>query len=326
MLSPALFAVYLDGLLLELRQLKVGCQIGGWWCGATCFADDLFLLAPSRTAAEMMLETCENYAQRHNLEYSTDPNPSKSKSKCIYFSGKARNVQLPDPLQLNGEDLPWVATAEHLGHTLHQDCTMDQDARVKRAKFIDKTCELRETFDFAHPEQVIKAAQVYASDAYGSMLYNFSSNASESFFKSWNTFVKLAWNVPRDTYTYIVENLLANNFSSLKKQILSRYTTFFQSLFTSASKEVRHLARIVSRDARSTVYQNVKLIEQISGLSPWDCSKCQITENILKAVIPGNNEWRLSLLKKMLATRMENESNMEDTETLSKMIDSLCNS
>jgi hypothetical protein len=164
----------------------------------------------------MMLETCENYAQRHNLEYSTDPNPSKSKSKCIYFSGKARNVQLPDPLQLNGEDLPWVATAEHLGHTLHQDCTMDQDARVKRAKFIDKTCELREIFDFAHPEQVIKAAQVYASDAYGSMLYNFSSNASESFFKSWNTFVKLAWNVPRDTYTYIVENLLANNFSSLK--------------------------------------------------------------------------------------------------------------
>ena len=119
---------------------------------------------------------------------------------------------------------------------------------------------------------------------------------------------------------------MANNFSSLKKQILSRYTTFFQSLFTSASKEVRHLARIVSRDARSTVYQNVKLIEQISGLSPWDCSKCQITENILKAVIPGNNEWRLSLLKKMLATRMENESNMEDTEKLSKMIDSLCNS
>jgi hypothetical protein len=58
------------------------------------------------------------------------------------------------PLQLNGEDFPWVATAEHLGHTLH--CTMDQDARVKRAKFIDKTCELREKFDFAHPEQVIK--------------------------------------------------------------------------------------------------------------------------------------------------------------------------
>ena len=91
-LSPALFAVYLDDLLLELRQLKVGCQVGGWWYGATCFADDLFLLAPSRSAAEMMLKTCENYAQKHYWVYSNDPdhlgwlaeisggqNPSKNK-------------------------------------------------------------------------------------------------------------------------------------------------------------------------------------------------------------------------------------------------------
>ena len=58
MLSPARFAVYLDDLLMELKQLKFGCQVGGWWYGATCFADDLFLLAPSRSAAEMMLKTC----------------------------------------------------------------------------------------------------------------------------------------------------------------------------------------------------------------------------------------------------------------------------
>ena len=89
---------------------------------------------------------------------------------------------LPDPLQLNGVNLPWVASADHLGHSLHQDCTMEQDSKVKRAKFIDKTCELRETFDFAHPELIIKAAQIYASDAYGFMLYDLSSNSSESFY------------------------------------------------------------------------------------------------------------------------------------------------
>ena len=53
-LSPTLFAVYLDGLLQQLRELGVGCHLGGWWYGAACFADDLFLLAPSRTAAVMM--------------------------------------------------------------------------------------------------------------------------------------------------------------------------------------------------------------------------------------------------------------------------------
>ena len=97
-LSPTLFAVYLDGLLLQLRQLGVGCHVGGWWYGAACFADDLFLLAPSRTSAAMMLDTCEQYALQHNLQFSTDPNPAKSKSKCIYFTGAARNVTLPAPL------------------------------------------------------------------------------------------------------------------------------------------------------------------------------------------------------------------------------------
>ena len=230
------------------------------------------------------------------------------------------------PLKLNGVDLPWVASADHLGHILHQDCTMDQDSKVKRAKFIDKTCELRETFSFAHPEIVIKAAQVYASDAYGFMLYDLTSNTSESFFSCWNTFVKLAWNVPRSTYTFVVDNLLASHFSSLKKQILSRYTTFFQSLFTSASKEVRHLVRIVSRDAKSTVYKNVKFIENICGLSPWDHPKLKILESFPKARVPDNNEWRLPMLKKMLEIRLEKDSSMENTDDLSKMIDSLCNS
>ena len=324
-LSPTLFAVYLDGLLLQLRQLGVGCHVGGWWYGATCFADDLFLLAPSRTAAVMMLETCQQYALQHNLQFSTDPDPAKSKSKCIYFTGRARNVILPDPLQLFGEELPWVDSALHLGHTLSKDCTMDQDARCKRAQFIDRTSDIRETFSFAHPNQIIKAGQVYASDAYGFMLYDLSSQSSQSYLKSWNTFVKLAWNVPLNTYTYIVENCLAENFVSLKKQIYSRYVKFFQNLFTSSSKEVRHLARIVSRDARSTVFRNVQFLLDTSGLSPWDFANWRIVQKIDNSPVPPNNGWRMSLLLKLLATRSEKKASLEDCKQITLMIDSLCN-
>ena len=74
-LSPTLFSVYLDELLGQLRQLGVGCHVGGWWYGAVCYADDLMLLAPTRTAAAMMLECCEEYAAVHNLQFSTDPSP-----------------------------------------------------------------------------------------------------------------------------------------------------------------------------------------------------------------------------------------------------------
>ena len=46
-LSPVLFSVYLDDLLKELRNLQLGCHIGGYWFGCFGFADDLILLSPN---------------------------------------------------------------------------------------------------------------------------------------------------------------------------------------------------------------------------------------------------------------------------------------
>ena len=91
----------------ELRSLGVGCYIGDKFFGAVGFADDIILLAPSRGAMELMLSTCEKFAKYHNLLFSTDPVPSKSKTKCLFMCGKTNNVKYPAPLQLYGVDLPY---------------------------------------------------------------------------------------------------------------------------------------------------------------------------------------------------------------------------
>ena len=141
-LSPVLFSVYLDDLLKQLRGLQLGCHIGGYWFGGCGYADDLILLAPNREVLQRMLLVCQNYAGEHNLVFSTDPVPAKSKTKCVYFCGRPGNVRYPDPVQLDGKDLPWVESADHLGHTLHQMTNMQKDCQRARAKFIDKTVQL----------------------------------------------------------------------------------------------------------------------------------------------------------------------------------------
>ena len=115
------------------------------------------------------------------------------------------NVVYPPPVELDGKQLPWVVSAEHLGHTLHQLVTMDQDARIKRAKFIDRSVDIRDQLSFAHPDQILKAIEVYCCDGYGSMLWSLSSDTAESYFKAWNTAVKLVYHVPRNSFTYLVE-------------------------------------------------------------------------------------------------------------------------
>ena len=230
-LSPALFSLYMDELLQQLRELGVGCYIGGVFYGAAMYADDLVLLAPCRSALQEMLSVCEKYAEQHNLVFSTDPDPEKSKSKCIYMVGKVRGgrVQFPNPVKLKGLYLPWVSKANHLGHILTQDCSMEEDARARRMMFISDSTDIREQFGWAHPRQVLEAVRVYTSSFYGSMLYDLYGEEAAMIYRCWNTAVKLVWNVPRNTNTFLVEN-------SVRRNLLTRYTMYCKNLLHKSSK------------------------------------------------------------------------------------------
>ena len=135
------------------------------------YADDILLLAPTRGAMQLMLDTCEDYAARHNIMFSTDTNPSKSKTKCIFVTGPKRNLSKPAPLTLCGRDLPWVSTATHLGHELHESGLMEYDAGIKKAIFVKQSVEVREAFGFAIPIDIVSAMKVYCSSFYECMLW-----------------------------------------------------------------------------------------------------------------------------------------------------------
>ena len=182
----------------------------------------------------------------------------------------------PAPVQLNGRDLPYVTSAAHLGNELTQACNMEQDCRMKRANYIDKTVSIRDTFSFAEPEQVLQAIEKYCGDHYGAMLWPFDSDITGQYFRCWSTAVKLVWDVPRGCHTYLVENLLAANFVSTRQQILSRYVKFFKNLRSSRSKEVALVANIVARDMGSVTSRNLELIRTETGLNPWSATPAQL--------------------------------------------------
>ena len=278
-LSPVIFSVYLDDLLRELRRLQLGCSIGGCWFGACGYADDLIIMAPNREVLQRMLDICEAYAVDHNLTFSTDPVPARSKTKCIYFCGRPGHVRYPQPVQLGGKDLPWVESADHLGHCVSQMTNMEKDCQRARAIFIRKSLEIREQFSFAKPENIMQAVQIFCMYAYGSKLWDLSSQVAEQYFKSWNTCVKLVHGLPRNTFTYLVEGFLSGSQVSLRNQALSRYPGFYRGLLNSPSKEVKMLARMVSRDPRSTTCRNLKYLEQKTKLkNPEFCSSWKVRD------------------------------------------------
>ena len=133
----------------------------------------------------------------------------------------------PSPLKLCDRDLPWVTHATHLGHEIHQLCNMELDANIKRAQFIETAVQIQEKFSFANPAEIIQAVQTHAGHWYGSMLWDLTGEKVGQICRSWSTCIKITWDVPRSTHSYLVDNLLASGHLSVKQQLAGRYINFF---------------------------------------------------------------------------------------------------
>ena len=135
-LSAILYCFYVNGLFQLLRKRRSGCWIQGTFSGIVGYADDNFLIAPSREALQDMLDTCHEYAKEFNLKFSTDPDPAKSKTKCLLFSNKKLNIE---KMNLGEDKLPWVEVGKHLGNTLQNVVDgMRKDTTMKRAQYINR--------------------------------------------------------------------------------------------------------------------------------------------------------------------------------------------
>ena len=54
-LSPVIFCIYIDNLLVRLLKSGFGCYIGNTFVGALAYADDIVLVAPSASAMHRLL-------------------------------------------------------------------------------------------------------------------------------------------------------------------------------------------------------------------------------------------------------------------------------
>ena len=83
--------------------------------GAFLYSDDQLLIAPNRRAMELMLAVVEQFAAESNIQFSTDPDPAKSKCKLVFVCGRQLGLAKPAPLPLCGRPLlglhcntPWT--------------------------------------------------------------------------------------------------------------------------------------------------------------------------------------------------------------------------
>ena len=172
--------------------------------------------------------------------------------------------------------------------------------------------------------QRLRAVQLLCCDAYGSPLWRLNSNQATSFFKAWSSCVRRAFNLPVNTFTYIVEGHLAQRFTPLRNQVLGRYPGFYRRLLDSPSKEVRMMAVFAAGQAQTVTAVNLAHLKSLTGLDPaWDSIR-QIKESLPVKTVPAGEQWRLGLLDSLLALRAEKQAEEEDVKRVVALLSSLC--
>ena len=122
-LSPILFIVYIDELLIRLQSQAVGCHWSHYFAGAFGYADDIVLLAPSASALRMMLNACCQFATDYNLIF----NPGKTQLVRFSLPSSSPSSTTAPIFMFGGQSLTLVDRASHLGHILRSDLSDTDD-------------------------------------------------------------------------------------------------------------------------------------------------------------------------------------------------------
>ena len=126
-LSPALFNIYVNCIIIKLRSSALGCHISNIYLGVIMYADDILLLSSSCIELQKMLNACSDLGDILGIRFNS------KKSKCIII-GPNKPSKLPD-MYIDNDLLQWCDKIKYLGIFIKSDAGFRVDYSEARRKY-----------------------------------------------------------------------------------------------------------------------------------------------------------------------------------------------
>ena len=91
--------MYIDKLLLDLKQSSYGCHISDTFTCVLSYTDDITLICPSLVCMNAMLQICAKFGETFPLTFNY------KKLMCIQFGN---DVNANEINKLSDSQIPWV--------------------------------------------------------------------------------------------------------------------------------------------------------------------------------------------------------------------------
>ena len=237
-LSPVLFCVYINDLLINLSKCGAGCFIGSIFVGALAYADDVVLLAPTPSAMRKLLAVCDSFASDYDIVF----NASKS-NYLVVAPSKRRDLrrQMEDCVFfVGGKRVERVESYTHLGHIINHHFDDSNDVIHRRNAFIGQANNVLCYFSKMDMLVKIKLFNSYCTSLYGCELWSLHDSVIDEFCIAWRKALRRLLNLPYNTHSYLLP-LLSNTLPAFV-EICKRSARFVFSCLNSRSSLVRAVA------------------------------------------------------------------------------------
>ena len=277
-LSPTLFCIYIDNLLISLKESGFGCKYGDAYVGCVAYADDIILLCASLYGLKHQIKICENYAHEYKLKFNGE------KSQLIIFSQDGLE-QFPDVFMC-GETVAKVDKLKYLGIIFSN----GPDDSFQSSVIKDFNCKLNVFMsDFKKVTSKLrnKLFNNYCCSYYGSSLCKFQNLKRIDI--QWKKAIRRIWKLPWRARSAFLPHISQSLPPSVK--FMKSFAKFFLNNMQSSNTVINFVFQsALSNDTR--LGNNFRYILYMHELTITDIKQRNIDFDVLWKIIL--RKWNMS--------------------------------
>ena len=193
-LSPYLFAVYIDQLSKDLNRVPAGCYIGNTLVNHIIYADDICCFSPSVAGLQDLLAVCDSFSCKNRIVFNSN------KSQCMQFFPKSFPLTNVPVVRLCNETLNLSKKVKYLGVYLTNALTDDDDINRQVRSLYCSANQLKSAFSHCSFDVKNLLFKSYCTNFYGSHLWsNYLKSSFHSIRVAYNDCYRMLHNLPRYT-------------------------------------------------------------------------------------------------------------------------------
>ena len=306
-ISPLLFAVYLDPLLDKLHKTKKGCFIGNICANALAYADDVILLTPTCAALIVLISICEEYSREVNLQF----NPNKC-ILLVFTDSDVTNDMFK--IEMFNKIIPVKLCEKHLGHMLSTKGPIVNFDDIIRSIKVRTNIVTHNFYSISHKSK----STLFNSQClslYGCPIWDLQNEQYSTLCKTWRVCCRQIMNLSNRTRSYLIPSIM--DTLPIDYIVKERMLNFFVKGLNHSDSNIANFFKNCLLSCSSYTLTNINDILNtfdIKYCDMFNMSKNDIRKSVRKKTTP--QDWRGNIINELLyVLDGELNTNLDTNET-----------